>query len=222
MVVELHRVVALIGGFPALAGVCLELERGETVLLRGANGAGKSTLLHVCAGLRRPASGTAKVLGCDLTDNRAEVRGRVGLIGHDTGLYGRLTAGENLRLRARAARVDGHAAAVPYAFERVGIQRGLQDIPVARLSAGQRRRVALAAIIMRRPELWLLDEPYSGLDLRSRELLSDVVSEAADSGAAVLVASHGTGAAVGLGARIVRMAAGTAGCDAHSLGGQRG
>lgn len=209
MVVELRRLVALIGGFPALAGVCLELGRGETVLLRGANGAGKSTLLKVCAGLLRPASGTAKVLGCDLADDRARVRGRVGLLGHDNGLYGSLTAAENLRLRARAARVDDRAAAVPYAFERVGVRRGLRDVPVERLSAGQRRRVALAAIIMRRPELWLLDEPCSGLDLRSRELLSGVVSEAAESGAAVIVASHGTDSAAGRGARVVRMAAGT-------------
>ena len=159
--VSLRGAVVLLGGFPALAGADLDVEQGEVLLVRGPNGAGKSTLLHLCAGLLRLSGGNGDVLGCDLNADRAAVRRRVGLLGHDTALYGELSAAENLQVWARASRVG--EADVPGALERLGLPQRLRDVPIARLSAGQRRRVALAAIVVRRPELWLLDEPHAGL-----------------------------------------------------------
>ena len=197
----------LLGGFPALAGADLAVERGEVVLVRGPNGAGKSTLLHLCAGLLRLSEGQGDVLGCDLGDDRAAVRRRVGLLGHDTALYGELTAAENLQVWARASRVD--ETDVPGALERLGLPRRLRDVPTDRLSAGQRRRVALAAIVVRRPELWLLDEPHAGLDSEGREIVDNVISAAAAAGAAVVLASHETGPAGDLATRTVTMAGGT-------------
>ncbi len=205
--VRLRGAVVLLGGFPALAGVDLGVERGEVVLVRGANGAGKSTLLHLCAGLMRLSVGQGEVLGCDLGDDRAAVRRRVGLLGHETALYGELTAAENLRLWARAARVG--EADVAGALERFGLSPRLRDVPAERLSAGQRRRVALAAMVVRRPELWLLDEPHAGLDSEGRDIVDAVVSAAAAAGAAVVLASHETGPAGGLATRTVTMAGGT-------------
>ena len=155
--VRLRGAVVLLGGFPALAGADLDVERGEVVLVRGPNGAGKSTLLHLCAGLLRLSGGNGDVLGCDLNADRAAVRRRVGLLGHDTALYGELTAAENLELWARASRVDG--VDVPGALERLGLPQRLRDVPTARLSAGQRRRVALAAIVVRRPSCGSLSSP---------------------------------------------------------------
>ena len=197
----------LLGRFPALAGVDLSIERGEVVLVRGPNGAGKSTLLHLCAGLLPLADGQGEVLGCDLGADRAAVRRRVGLLGHDTALYGELSAAENLGLWARAARVDG--VGVSGALGRLGVPEGLWDVPSTRLSAGQRRRVALAAIVVRRPELWLLDEPHAGLDSDGRERVSGLMSEAAAAGAAVLLASHEPGPADDLATRTVTMEGGT-------------
>ena len=205
--VRLEGAVVLLGRFPALAGADLEVERGEVVLVRGPNGAGKSTLLHLCAGLLRLSEGNGGVLGCDLGADRAAVRRRVGLLGHDTALYGELTAAENLELWARASRVDG--ADVLGALERLGLPPRLRDIPTDRLSAGQRRRVALAAIVVRRPELWLLDEPHAGLDSEGREIVDSIVSAAASAGAAVVLASHETGPAGDLATRSVVMAGGT-------------
>lgn len=204
---SLSDAVVLLGGFPALAGVDLGVERGQVVLVRGPNGAGKSTLLHLCAGLLRLASGQGEVLGCDLSADRARVRRRVGLLGHDTALYGELSAAENLRVWARAARVDG--ADVGGALDRLGLPGRLRDVPTARLSAGQRRRVALAAIVVRRPELWLLDEPHAGLDIEGREIVDAVVTAAAAAGAAVVLASHETGPAGSLATRTLTMAGGT-------------
>ena len=205
--VRLSGAVVLLGGFPALAGVNLEVERGEVVLVRGPNGAGKSTLLHLCAGLLRLSEGQGDVLGCDLGSDRAAVRRRVGLLGHDTALYGELTPAENLQVWARASRVGD--ADVPGALERLGLPQRLRDIPTDRLSAGQRRRVALAAIVVRRPELWLLDEPHAGLDSDGREIVDNIVTSAAEAGAAVVLASHETGPAGDLATLTVTMAGGT-------------
>ena len=206
-VVRLRGAVVLLGGFPALAGADLEVERGEVVLVRGPNGAGKSTLLHLCAGLLRLSDGNGDVLGCDLRTDRAAVRRRVGLLGHDTALYGELSAAENLQVWARASRVG--EADVPGALERLGLPPRLRDVPTGRLSAGQRRRVALAAIVVRRPELWLLDEPHAGLDFEGREIVNGIVSTVAAAGAAVVLASHETGPAGDLATRTATMAGGT-------------
>lgn len=211
--VRLRDAVVLLGRFPALAGADLSVDRGEVVLVRGPNGAGKSTLLHLCAGLLPLSSGEAEVLGCDLAADRAVVRRRVGLLGHDTALYGELSAAENLRLWARAARVGG--AGVPGALDRLGLPQRLRDVPAARLSAGQRRRVALAAIVVRRPELWLLDEPHAGVDTEGRKIVDGIVNEAAAAGAAVLLASHESGPADDLATRVVAMAGGTVVVDAE-------
>ena len=105
-VVELSEVVVLLGRFPALAGTTLSVEAGQSVLLQGANGAGKSTLLRLCAGLLRPESGTAEVLGLDLFSDRRSVRPRVGYVGHASMLYDDLTVAENLRFWAKAAGVS--------------------------------------------------------------------------------------------------------------------
>lgn len=187
-VVELHQAVALIGRFPALAGADLSVGAGEVVLLRGPNGAGKTTLLRVCAGLVPVVSGTARVLGCDLVADRGAVRRRVGLLGHSTHLYDDLSVAENVDFWARAAGAtvaDGRAA-----LERLEVAARLYDLPVRSLSAGQRRRVSLAAVLARRPELWLLDEPHAGLDAAGRDVVDGLMAEAASVGATVLFASH--------------------------------
>ena len=209
--VRLEGAVVLLRRYPALAGADLAVGSGEVVLVRGPNGAGKSTLLHLCAGLLTLSEGRGEVLGCDLGVDRAAVRRRVGLLGHDTALYDELSAAENLDLWARASRVD--AAGVSGALNRMGVPERLWDVPAARLSAGQRRRVALAAVVVRRPELWLLDEPHAGLDSEGRELVTGLVSEAAAAGAAVVLASHETGPADDLATRIVTMAGGTVSAD---------
>src|SRR3954451_19882520 len=95
-IVHFRGAVSLLGRFPALAGVDLDVERGEIVLLQGPNGAGKTTLLRACAGLVPVTTGTAIVLGHDLTVDRRSVRSRVGLLAHATGLYDDLTVGDNV------------------------------------------------------------------------------------------------------------------------------
>jgi heme ABC exporter ATP-binding subunit CcmA len=183
--VHLRGAVCLLGRFPALAGADLDVTAGEVVLLRGPNGAGKTTLLRALAGLLPITRGEAVVLGHDLVRDRKAVRAHVGYLGHSPGLYDDLTVQDNLRFWARAARSD-----VGDALDRTGVDARLHAVAVARLSAGQRRRVALAALLVRRPRLWLLDEPHAALDGPARDVVDALVREAAAGGATVVLASH--------------------------------
>jgi heme ABC exporter ATP-binding subunit CcmA len=186
--------------------VDLEVAPGEVVLVEGPNGAGKTSLLRVCAGLVPLASGTVRVLGGDPADVRTGVRRRIGLLGHASHLYDDLTVAENLRfaVRAAGAPVDG----IGPACERVGLVGRLLRTPAGKLSAGQRRRVALAALVARRPELWLLDEPHAGLDASARGVLGVLVAEAAAAGSTVVVASHEPELVAPLATRAVTVAGG--------------
>jgi len=204
--VHLPPAVALIGRFPALAGVDLDVERGEVVLLEGANGAGKTTLLRALAGLVPIVSGEAVVLGHDLRSDRRSVRRHIGLLGHTTMLYDELTVDDNVRFWAKAARtepVDAEAALVA-----LGLSGRLRHVAVARLSTGQRRRVSIATMVARRPELWLMDEPHAGLDSEARDIVDGLVRQASQSGATVIVASHERGRANALAGRVVTVAGG--------------
>jgi heme ABC exporter ATP-binding subunit CcmA len=209
--VSFRAAVVLLDRFPALAGVDLDVAPGEIVLLRGPNGAGKTTLLRACAGLARLARGTLHVLGEDLASAPRAVRRRVGLLGHADALYADLTVADNVRFWARAAGAsDGDADA---AVVRCGLDGRLSSVPAARLSAGQRRRTALAALLARRPELWLLDEPHAGLDRAGRDLVDRLVVDAAAAGATVLFASHELDRAEGLATRTVTLAGGLVRAD---------
>ena len=205
-VVHLSNAVAVLGLFPALAGADLSVQQGEIVLLQGPNGAGKTSLLRLCAGLLPLARGEAIVLGCDLRTQRDAVRRRVGLLGHANGLYVDLTVTENVRFWG--ATVSATKAEVDGALQRMGLAKRLADVPVSRLSAGQKRRTALACLVARRAELWLLDEPHAGLDAVGRDELDATLREATAAGATIIVASHELERAGALASRVVEVIGG--------------
>ena len=206
VVVDLVDAVAVLGSFPALAGATLIVRRGEIVLLRGPNGAGKTTLLRLCAGLVPLERGQGRILGVDLVHDRELVRHRVGMIGHNNGLYSDLTVAENVRFWGRT--VGASTAEVDAALHRMGLDGRLANLPISRLSAGQKRRTALAGLVARRAELWLLDEPHAGLDAAGRDELDEVLKMAAAAGATVMVASHELERASQLATRQVEVVAG--------------
>lgn len=194
-VIELRDIIVLIDGFPALAGADLVVGRGEIVRLSGRNGSGKTTLLRVCAGLMSLSGERAIVLGHDLlsvgatrTQAQRSVRANVGLLGHGEALYGDLTVSDQLAYRARLVRAD--ATEITAATERVGLEARLGSVPVGRLSAGQRRRLSLAVMVLVRPRVWLLDEPHAGLDEAGRAMLDELLLDAAAAGATVVFAAH--------------------------------
>ena len=205
-VVQLSSAVAVLGQFPVLAGVDLTVDAGEIVLLQGPNGAGKTSLLRLCAGLLPLARGEGIVLGVDLRSNRESVRSRVGLLGHSNGLYADLTVAENVRFWG--ATVGATPEEIAAAMNRMGLAQRLAKVPVGRLSAGQKRRTALACLVARRAELWLLDEPHAGLDAGARDELDSTLRIAARSGATIMVASHELDRAGSLATRVVEVVGG--------------
>jgi ABC-type multidrug transport system ATPase subunit len=150
--------------------------------------------------------GEAEVLGHDLRRDRRSVRRDVGLLGHHTFLYDDLTVADNVRFAVRAAGAD--LATVEPALERLGLDGRLRHLAVGRLSAGQRRRTSIAALVARRPELWLLDEPHAGLDADARDLVDALAREAVAEGATVVLASHELDRGLALATRVVTVAGG--------------
>jgi heme ABC exporter ATP-binding subunit CcmA len=200
-------VVALAGLYPLLAGVDLDVVTGQILAVKGPNGAGKTSLLRVMAGLLPIAAGEATVLGLEPTSQARDLRRQVGLLGHRNGLYDDLSAEDNVRFSVRAARLP--KAVVPVALDRLGITDRLRRLPVGKLSAGQRRRVALACLVARQPRLWLLDEPHAGLDADHRQLLDNLLREAVAEGATVVLATHEASVTALLADRVVTMSGGT-------------
>ena len=184
----------------------LDVACGEILLLRGPNGAGKTTLLRLLGGLATLDGGQGTVLGCDLRRDRRALRAQVGLLGHDLMLYEDLTVAENLRFFAAlsgATEAESRAA-----LDRMQVAPRLADVALRRLSAGQRKRVATAALALRRPRLWLLDEPHAGLDTAGRDAVNRLLRDAAGSGATVVLASHEAPAAAEVATRTVHLAGG--------------
>jgi heme ABC exporter ATP-binding subunit CcmA len=176
------------GGFPLLSGVDLELPSSSLTVLVGANGAGKTSLLLLLAGLIGLSAGEGSVLGLDLaTVDRRQLRRRVGWLGHEGSFYDDLTVAENLTFAAKAlGRPLDNLATV---LDRVDL-RGRRDTVAKQLSAGQRRRLGLAWLLLRRPELWLLDEPYASLDDDGRTFFDALLGEVVEHGATVVVSAH--------------------------------
>jgi heme ABC exporter ATP-binding subunit CcmA len=199
--------VCLLGRFPALAGVDLDIAAGEVVLLSGGNGAGKTTLLRVLAGLAPLHRGEAEVLGRDLRRDRRSHRRELSLVGHATACYDDLTVRENLHFAARASETD--AAAVDDVLAQLGLGP-ISDFTHAHLSAGQRRRLSLAIGLVRKPRLLLLDEPHAGLDAEGRAALDAVLAAAPDNGVTVVLASHELDRVRALAGREVVLTAGRA------------
>jgi len=203
--VHLRSAVCLLGRYPALAGVDLDVAEGEVVLLAGPNGAGKTTLLRLLAGLLPLSAGTAIVLGHDLAADRHTVRTELALVGHAPGAYDDLTVRENLRFWVRAG--GGQVSDADAVLEQLGLGR-LAGVAFGRLSAGQQRRTGLAVALARRPRLLLLDEPHAGLDATGRDLLDELLKSSARDGRTVLLVSHELDRARALADREVTIVAG--------------
>jgi heme exporter protein A len=155
----------------ALDGLGLELGAGETLVVLGPNGSGKTTLLRVLATLLRPSAGEVRVLGCQLPADAWKLRGRIGYLGHDPLLYLDLSGRENLRFHARLHGIGTGEAEqrISSLLAAVGMDRRGSD-RVSSLSAGMRQRLAICRAVLHEPDLLLLDEPDSNLDLEGRRL----------------------------------------------------
>ncbi len=169
-------------------GLDFALPAGRALVLRGANGSGKTTLLRIMAGFTRPLAGALTWAGNAVSEDTAAHRARVAFIGHRAGLKDALSVSESIEFdaRLRGQRQDEAQAAMA----RLGLEP-LASLPIRLLSAGQRRRVALARLALGGAKLWLLDEPATALDAANEATLWNLCRERLAAGERAVIASHG-------------------------------
>jgi heme exporter protein A len=175
------------GDRPVFAGLDFTLEPGGALVLVGPNGSGKSSLLRVLAGLIPPAAGALAWDGAELDGAGEAHRARLHYVGHHEALKSVLTARENLAFWARLR--GAPEGTIDAALDRFGLAP-LAEVPGRMLSAGQRRRLALARLLAAPAPLWLLDEPSVGLDARSVQTLTAEMARHRAAGGQVVVATH--------------------------------
>jgi heme exporter protein A len=171
------------------AGLDLAIDAGEWLHVRGENGAGKTSLLRLLAGLAHPAAGEISWCGVPIRQADEQYRKNLLFLGHHGALKEELTALENLQF---AAALDGAALPEPEAMaalQRFGL-KGREDLPVRVLSAGQKRRVLLARLVTRKAKLWVLDEPFTALDVKAVDLLAGLIGQHLAEGGMAVLTSH--------------------------------
>jgi len=170
-------------------GLDLEVSAGEWLHVRGENGIGKTSLLRLLSGLTKPAAGEIFWNEQLISADPSEYYRNLLFLGHRDSLKEDLTALENLSI---ATALDGIVVTedeILLALHRFGL-RGREDLPVNCLSAGQKRRVLLARLLLRQAKLWILDEPFNALDVRAVEMLSELILEHIASGGMAIMTSH--------------------------------
>jgi len=196
-----EKLACVRGDRRVFADLDFQVAAGEALVVEGANGAGKTSLLRLIAGFLPPAFGnvTLAIGGDAISDG--EERGRhVGWLGHQDGIKPQLSVREQLEFFARL--YGAHGAIVP-ALEQVGLVRQ-REFPCRYLSAGQKKRLGLARLILSGRDVWLLDEPFAALDTAGRALTAELMTAHCAAGGIVVAATHD---ALGLTARSLRLEA---------------
>ena len=177
------------GRVRALTSISLTIDRGTSTAVMGPNGAGKTTLLKLCSTLLAPTSGAIRINGLDPTTDGATVRAGLATLGHDTHLYGDLSATENLHFFARLHGLRYDSGDIEAILRYVGLQ-GAARRPLRTYSRGMQQRCAMARVALQRPRLMLLDEPASSLDVGAREVLIEIVQHLRSNGTTVVMTTH--------------------------------
>jgi len=205
--IQAGRLRKTYGPAAVLEDVSLELGAGQGVTLLGANGAGKTTLLRIFATLLRPTSGSLRIAGVDAVREPEAVRRAIGMVGHGSWVYEELTALENLRFWAGMGGHDASRERLRDALEQVELG-GSAGRRARTFSAGMKRRLALARVLLGRARLLLLDEPFTGLDRAGRKWLGEFLLAFKARGGALVVATHSFDAGVGVADRIAILSGG--------------
>ncbi|HEX8169308.1 MAG TPA: heme ABC exporter ATP-binding protein CcmA [Thermoanaerobaculia bacterium] len=186
-VIDAERIARRYGRRWALAEVSFRVERGSVMMVAGRNGAGKSTLFRILSTAIRPDRGRARVCGFDVIGERQDVRRRTAILSHHNYLYEALTARENLAVVADHLGIS--RAGIPAALEQVALASRADDV-MATFSAGMRKRLSFARVLLQEPEVVLLDEPYGALDPQGFDLVDGAIASLKRRGVTILLATH--------------------------------
>ena len=184
--ISIQNVWKFFGDFAAVREVSLEVPHGTILALLGRNGAGKTTMLRMMAGLSRPSRGDISISGRTWAEQNGSA---IGVVGHGEWIYDDLSARENLEFFGRLYKVEDLAASIDRWLETVGLTR-FRNARTSEFSRGMRQRLALARAFLHKPQILLLDEPWSALDDRAIHLLSSLLRDAQARGCSVVVCSH--------------------------------
>jgi ABC-type multidrug transport system ATPase subunit len=201
--IAIENIVKFFGRFAALRGTSYEFAPGHLYVILGDNGAGKSTLLRIIAGLMQPSQGSVTVLGAKSLDTVAQ---RVGYMAHAPLLYDELSGMENLRYFAGLYAIHNETVC-RNAMQMVGLD---PDLPrrIGQYSQGMRQRLSLARAVLHNPDVLLLDEPFSNVDVRSAGDMAAILGRLRDSGKTILVITHQAAVMQSVADTFVQMSAG--------------
>ena len=169
--------------------VDFSLSQGSLLQVQGPNGSGKTSLLRMICGLLEPAEGEIRWKGANIRSLGEEYSASVTYIGHRNGVKDELTASENLRVSCGLAGIDVSETEASLVLDRVGL-KGRERLPARLLSQGQRRRLALARLLVCKTPLWILDEVLTSLDKNAIALIKSIVEERLESGGMAIIATH--------------------------------
>ncbi|HDQ70968.1 MAG TPA: heme ABC exporter ATP-binding protein CcmA [Chloroflexi bacterium] len=203
--IEVHNLTKSFGPHTALQDVTFSIETGASVTLVGPNGAGKTTLLRILATLSRPSGGTIRVGGLDIAEQNHAVRQCIGFLSHKPLLYEDLTAEENLRFYARMYNLGDIQERVETLLDRVELLRRRDDL-VRTFSRGMQQRLSVARALLHRPQVLLLDEPYTGLDSDAVQMLLDLLQDLSSDGSGectLLLTTHNLAQGLRTGRRVM-------------------
>ncbi|MCW1969771.1 MAG: heme ABC exporter ATP-binding protein CcmA [Anaerolineae bacterium] len=188
-----REISKLYGMRPVLRGASLTLQAGDFAALLGANGAGKTTLIRTLATLMRPDRGEIHICQTDALAQPDRARRFIGAVLHQPMLYPDLSARENLEFHARLHQLPAeHFGRIESLLAEVELSKRARD-RVRTFSRGMQQRLTIARVLLHQPKVLLLDEPFTGLDQHSADILSNLLNRHAQSGAAILMATHELG-----------------------------
>jgi heme exporter protein A len=205
--IETQGLTKSFGGHRVLRGIDIRIAGGESVVIFGPNGAGKTTLIKILATIMNPTSGSFLVNGLSTKDNAEEIRRSIGVITHQTYLYGTLTAYENLEFYGRLYDVSDPRARIAELAELVGLAGRLHD-RVGTFSRGMQQRLSIARAMLHHPSIMLLDEPETGLDQQAVMILRDCLRSGTGQRPSIVLTTHNLERGLELSDRLLILARG--------------
>ncbi len=215
-IIEVENLSKTFGLLPVLRSVNFGVARGETIVLLGQNGGGKSTLLRLLAGLSKPTAGLIRIGGWQMPKEAMEVRRQIGLVSHQSLLYGNLSARENLDFFGKLYGMakDERAERIRVILDQVGLAKRADSL-ARDFSRGMQQRLSIARALLHQPEILLLDEPFTGLDQSAAERLEGLVMSAQREERTLIMTTHQLGRAPTLAGRALILSRGQIAFDGN-------